>query len=188
MPRTIGILLAAGLLAIGLAACAPTQDATTAPTATRTDAADAPAVEPTLDDGTPVATLTPVEAADALCRAGDADDDRACVITGQQSTADLSFEGYDVVKLIDSSFDGNVAVGGVRELVVTDSTFGGDLTVTRTQGVVVKVSQIDGTLAISQAQHATLVKNTVAGDLTCDSVRADGNGNQVTGTNTCSVR
>lgn len=184
MRRTLGILFAAGLLSIGLAACAPADDAA-APTST---APDAPAVEPTADDETPVAELTPVQAADALCAAGEADGDRACVITGQKTTGDLSFEGYDVVKLIDSSFDGKVAVGGIRELVVTNSTFAGDLTATRTQGVVVKLSRIDGTLTITQAQHATLVKNTVGGDLTCDGVSADGNGNEVAGTNTCAVR
>ncbi|REJ06395.1 hypothetical protein DY023_06350 [Microbacterium bovistercoris] len=187
MRRTLGILFAAALLSLGLAACAPADDAA-APTSTGTSAPDAPAVEPSADDETPVAELTPVEAADALCAAGEAEGDRACVITGQKAAADLSFEGYEVVKLIDSSFDGKVAVGGIRELVVTNSTFAGDLTVTRTQGVVVKLSQIDGTLGISQAQHATLVKNTVGGDLSCDGVRADGDGNQVTGSNTCSVR
>ncbi|UJP09477.1 hypothetical protein L2X99_13735 [Microbacterium sp. KUDC0406] len=187
MRRITGILFATASLALCLAACAPAQQAP-APTGTQAESPDAPAVEPTADDETPIATLPPVEAADALCREGQADGDDVCVITGRHAEGDLSFEGYEVVKLIDSTVDGAVAAGGLRELVVTGSQIGADLSITRTRGVVVKQTEIGGSLDISDAQHATLVKNTVGGDLNCHDVRADGNGNRVKGATTCSVR
>lgn len=183
MRRTTGILFATTLLALGLSACAPqSEDAAKPPVPSTTQTTDAPETD------APQADATPAERADALCTAGSADGDRACVVTGQKVTGDLSFEGYDIVKLIDSTFDGAVAAGGLRDLVVTGSQVGGDLSITRTQGVVVKLTTVGGTLDISDAQHATLVKNTVGGDLNCDGVRANGTGNEVTGTTSCALR
>ncbi|MFE6996334.1 hypothetical protein ACFVAE_10280 [Microbacterium sp. NPDC057659] len=178
MRRTTGILFVTALLALGLSACAPQPE----------DAAKPPVPSATHTTDAPEAGATPTERADALCQAGPAAGDQACVVTGQKVTGDLSFEGYDVVKLIDSTVDGAVAAGGLRDLVVTGSQIGGDLSITRIQGVVVKLTTVGGTLDISDAQHATLVKNTVGGDLNCDGVRADGTGNQVAGTASCVLR
>ncbi|MFC4138356.1 MULTISPECIES: hypothetical protein [unclassified Microbacterium] len=179
MRRTTGMLFVTAFLALGLSACAPqAEDAAKPPVPSATQTTDAGETD----------AATPVERADALCEAGPADDDGACIVTGQNVTGDLSFEGYEIVKLIDSAFDGGVTAGGLREIVVTGSKVGGDLSITRTQGVVVKLTEVGGTLDISDAQHATLVKNTVGGDLNCDGVRADGDSNQVTGTTSCTLR
>ena len=177
MERALGTLFAAGLLAFGLTACAPSTEA--APDDATTPAASAaPGAEAEADAGA---------SADELCAAGDGGGD-ACVITGESATGDLAFSAYEVVKLIDTTFEGTVTVDGVRELVVTNAQFGADLTVTGVDGVVIKLSQIAGSVSIADAEHATLVQNTVGGDLTCDGVPSDGDDNQVSGTDTCPTR
>jgi hypothetical protein len=180
MRRTIGILFAASLLTIGLAACAPSADAPDASAESTSQQTDAATQAP--DD------TTPADRADDLCASGEAQGGNVCVVNGGEVDGDLSFEGYEVVKLIDVTMNGSVAAGGIREMIVTGSSVDADLTITRTQAVVVKLSQIGGSLDISDAQHATLVQNQVGGDLTCDGVRADGDGNQVAGTDSCPVR
>ena len=174
MPRTLGTLLAAGLLAIGLTACTSPDAAPDVPTTQ----ASAPSEAPEADAGA---------AATDLCAAGDGGG-QACVIRGGTVPGDLAFSGYEVVKLIDTTFDGTVTVDGVRELVVTNARFGADLSVSGVDGVVIKLSQVAGSVSIADAQHATLVQNTVSGDLTCEAVPADGDGNQVGGTDTCPTR
>lgn len=172
MKRAIGTLFAAGLLAFGLTACAPSTEA--APEDSMTPAASS---APEADAGA---------AADELCAVGDGGGD-ACVITGGTATGDLAFSGYEVVKLIDTTVDGTVTVDGARELVVTNGQFGADLAVTGLDGVVIKLSQVAGSVTIADAEHVTLVQNTVAGVLTCDGAPADGDGNQVSGTDTCAT-
>ncbi|GAA2895793.1 hypothetical protein [Microbacterium esteraromaticum] len=64
-----------------------------------------------------------------------------------------------------------------------------DLTVDAHGGAVVTLSTIGGTLNIAGVRSATLVKNSVGGDLLCaDGVQANGDGNSVAGdvTGTCS--
>lgn len=192
MRRTIGTLFAASLLTIGLAACASSPEGTEPPAAEQTTEQDAPATEQgtELDEqGTEGAdSAAPTENADSLCASGEAQGGNVCVVTHASVDGDLSFEGYDVVKLIDTTMTGSVAAGGLRELIITGSQIDGDLAITRAQGVVVKVTQIGGSLDVSDAEHATIVRNGIGGDLTCDGVRADGDGNDVEGDDSCSIR
>ncbi len=172
MRRVVGTLFATALLALGMTSCAAPEPVP----------ADSEAPPPTSAPASPGA-----EAADALCASGEGGGD-ACVITAQTAAEDLSFAGYEVVKIVDSTLQGAVTVDGVGELVVTNTRFGADLTVTGVDGVVIKLSDVAGSLVLSDAEHAALVQNTVAGDLRCEGVSADGDGNRVTGTNTCPTR
>ena len=180
MGRTSATLLIAGLIGFGLVGCASpdvepsASDTPPAPSASAT-ASEAPA------DG---------ETAEELCAtASDSDDAQVCVLENVTASADLSFTSYRIVKLIGGSFAGAVDISGAQQVTITDAEFASDLTVDATGGAVVKLSTVGGTLSVEGGRNATLVKNTVEGDLLCaDGVQANGDGNAVAGTvtGTCS--
>lgn len=181
MRRTLRALIVAGVVSFGLAGCAaPGADAPGQTEGTQ-QATDASSAAPTASEETTPAGDPAAEAED-LCRTSSDAGGDVCVLEGETAADDLTFSSFRIVKLIDSSFDGAVQVSGAEEVIVTGSTFGGDLALSPSRGAVVKLTEVDGTLSIDGARHATVVRNTVGGDLRCgDGVRADGDGNQVTG-------
>ncbi|WP_336644783.1 hypothetical protein [Microbacterium sp. USHLN186] len=187
MRRTLRTLLIAGIAGVALAGCAPAaptaseSPAVVSSSATASPSASASASAETEQTGAPTA---PISAEQLCAEQSVADEDDVCVLEGASVTGDLSFTGFQVVKLIGVTVDGSVTVdAGAQQVVVTDSTVTGDVTATARGGVVVKLSTIGGALEIAGGRNATLVKNTVGGDLRCaDGVQANGDGNTVTGT------
>lgn len=190
MRRTLRTLLIAGVALAGCAPAAPT--ATESPAAVSSSAPASPSASASAAAETEQtdAPAAPISAEQLCAEQSVADEDDVCVLEGATVTGDLSFTAFQVVKLIGVTVDGSVTVdAGAQQVVITDSTFTGDVTAAAHGGLVVKLSAIGGALDIAGGRNATLVKNTVAGDLRCaDGVQANGDGNTVTGTvtGTCS--
>jgi len=178
MHRALSALFATGLLALGLVACAA------APGESRETTAPVP---PVVENSGPEAGAA-ADAADAgaaLCATGVETDADVCVIEQQAAEADVVFDAYRVVKLIDASFPGTVTISGAEQVVIEGTTVDGDLMLTQNDGVVLTDSDISRNATVSGGEHATIVSNDVAGDLTCDGARVDGRGNSVAGANAC---
>lgn len=191
MRRIAPTLLVAGLLGLALVGCAPAAPSA-APSAPAQPSASA-AQTPEAPAETAPATGAGASNADAdgLCAAqSTADQADVCVLEGVNSTANLEFTKFSVVKLIGGTFSGSVSIAGsAQQVVITEADFASDLTVDPRGGAVVKLSTVGGTLNVAGGHGATLVKNTVGGDLLCaNRVQANGEGNAVTGrvTGTCS--
>ena len=181
--RTLLFAVLSTVVGLGLTACGgDSNDAAT--TVTETVVSPAPQTSGTTSAPGNSGIVPPHLRADTLCRNGGDSSDQACVIRGEKVTGELDFTRYRVVKLIDVQISGDVEISGVKEAVVTGSTFDKDLDIESTGGIVVKMSTVKGELDLSGAQHATVVKNTIGGDLSCEVRRANGGGNQVSGSST----